>query len=281
MKNGLSLNLGLGGGFIAMKSEEINHQEEISSKQSETVMENPDSEDIHDEEHFLELSLRSLICEQEFSNAEESMRRRKIKRTLSVELGQIPEAISSSSNIKSSEAQSKNHMANNSSFGAEMTTEKEDGAARKKLRLSQDQAAFLEESFKAHSTLNPKQKLALAKQLNLRPRQVEVWFQNRRARTKLKKTEMDYEYLKRCCQMLTLENKRLQREVAELRLLRKNGATHPFYMHLNHSLCPSCRQDNISSSASVAIVTFNNNQPKSLAALLSKPGFGQIVTDRQ
>ncbi|KAA0043744.1 homeobox-leucine zipper protein HOX11 [Cucumis melo var. makuwa] len=54
-------------------------------------------------------------------------------------------------------------------------------AARKKLRLSKQQSAFLEESFKEHTTLNPKQKLALAKQLNLRPRQVEVWFQNRRA----------------------------------------------------------------------------------------------------
>ncbi|KAF3580733.1 hypothetical protein DY000_02035999 [Brassica cretica] len=53
---------------------------------------------------------------------------------------------------------------------------------RKKLRLSKEQALVLEETFKEHSTLNPKQKLALAKQLNLRTRQVEVWFQNRRAR---------------------------------------------------------------------------------------------------
>nr|DAD30033.1 TPA_asm: hypothetical protein HUJ06_031501 [Nelumbo nucifera] len=60
--------------------------------------------------------------------------------------------------------------------------EEENGMTRKKLRLSKEQSAFLEESFKEHNTLNPKQKLALAKQLNLRPRQVEVWFQNRRAR---------------------------------------------------------------------------------------------------
>uniref|UniRef100_A0A0D3HGM2 Homeobox domain-containing protein n=1 Tax=Oryza barthii TaxID=65489 RepID=A0A0D3HGM2_9ORYZ len=87
------------------------------------------------------------------------------------------------------------------------------GGSRKKLRLSKDQAAVLEDTFKEHNTLNPKQKAALARQLNLKPRQVEVWFQNRRARTKLKQTEVDCELLKRCCETLTDENRRLHREL--------------------------------------------------------------------
>ncbi|KAL5067457.1 hypothetical protein RYX36_018344 [Vicia faba] len=118
----------------------------------------------------------------------------------------------------------------------------ENGSTRKKLRLSKDQSAFLEESFKEHTTLNPKQKLALAKQLNLSPRQVEVWFQNRRARTKLKQTEVDCEYLKRCCETLTEENRRLQKELQELRALK---TTQPFYMQLpatTLTMCPSCER---------------------------------------
>ncbi|XP_076906074.1 homeobox-leucine zipper protein HAT9-like isoform X2 [Bidens hawaiensis] len=59
---------------------------------------------------------------------------------------------------------------------------------RKKLRLTKSQSALLEEAFKHHSSLNPKQKQELARELKLRARQVEVWFQNRRARTKLKQT---------------------------------------------------------------------------------------------
>ncbi|XP_078153563.1 homeobox-leucine zipper protein HOX3-like [Carex rostrata] len=90
----------------------------------------------------------------------------------------------------------------------------------KKLRLTKEQARLLEESFRQNHTLNPKQKEALAMKLKLRPRQVEVWFQNRRARTKLKQTEMECEYLKRCFGSLTEENRRLQREVEELRALR-------------------------------------------------------------
>ncbi|CAN0908428.1 Homeobox-leucine zipper protein HAT1 [Linum grandiflorum] len=69
------------------------------------------------------------------------------------------------------------------SSGRAGNSDEEDGdTSRKKLRLSKDQSAVLEDNFKEHHTLNPKQKSALAKQLGLRPRQVEVWFQNRRAR---------------------------------------------------------------------------------------------------
>lgn len=124
-----------------------------------------------------------------------------------------------------------------------ISDEDEDGNnARKKLRLTREQSALLEESFKLHSTLNPKQKQALAKQLSLRPRQVEVWFQNRRARTKLKQTEVDCEFLKKCCETLTDENRRLQKEVQELKKLK---LAQPFYMQLpaaTLTMCPSCER---------------------------------------
>ncbi|EOA27512.1 hypothetical protein CARUB_v10023652mg [Capsella rubella] len=126
--------------------------------------------------------------------------------------------------------------------------------SRKKLRLSKEQALVLEETFKVHSTLNPKQKLVLAKQLNLRARQVEVWFQNRRARTKLKQTEVDCEYLKRCCDNLTEENRRLQKEVSELRALKLSPH---LYMHMTPpttlTMCPSCERVSSTSSANASI----------------------------
>ncbi|XP_050204552.1 homeobox-leucine zipper protein HAT22-like [Mercurialis annua] len=139
--------------------------------------------------------------------------------------------------------------------------EDEDGNTRKKLRLTKQQSALLEESFKQHSTLNPKQKQALARQLNLRARQVEVWFQNRRARTKLKQTEVDCEFLKKCCETLTDENRRLQKEIQELKALKM---AQPFYMHMpaaTLTMCPSCeRIGGVGETASA-----KNNNPFSLA----------------
>ncbi|EXC42166.1 Homeobox-leucine zipper protein HAT14 [Morus notabilis] len=137
------------------------------------------------------------------------------------------------------------------------------GANRKKLRLSKDQSAFLEESFKEHNTLNPKQKIALAKQLNLRPRQVEVWFQNRRARTKLKQTEVDCEYLKRCCETLTEENRRLHKELQELRALKTSN---PFYMQLpatTLTMCPSCERVATTTTATTTAAAATNTSTNS------------------
>ncbi|KAA8518285.1 hypothetical protein F0562_015832 [Nyssa sinensis] len=130
--------------------------------------------------------------------------------------------------------------------------EEENRLSRKKLRLSKDQYVFLEESFKEHNTLNLKQKLALAKQLNLRPRQVEVWFQNRRARTKLKQTEVDCEYLKRYCETLTEENRRLQKDIQELRAFK---TSQPFFMQppaTTLTMCPSCQRVVSTSSTAAA-----------------------------
>lgn len=133
-------------------------------------------------------------------------------------------------------------MENNTSGHEDGDHDEGDGGAnnRKKLRLTKAQSGLLEEAFKLQPTLNPKQKQNLARDLNLRPRQVEVWFQNRRARTKLKQTEVDCEYLKRCCKTLTDENQRLRQEVQQLRAQKMSQ---PLYMPAAAlTMCPSCEQ---------------------------------------
>lgn len=57
-------------------------------------------------------------------------------------------------------------------------------------------------------------------------------------RTKLKQTESDCEFLKKWCEILKEENRRLQKEVQELKL---GGTRQPLIMHMTSSaLCPSC-----------------------------------------
>ena len=76
----------------------------------------------------------------------------------------------------------------------------------KKRRLTSEQVKFLEASFNMDLKLEPERKALIAKQLGLRPRQVAIWFQNRRARWKNKQLEHEYEALKLKYEALVKDN---------------------------------------------------------------------------
>ncbi|XP_010551522.1 PREDICTED: homeobox-leucine zipper protein ATHB-13 [Tarenaya hassleriana] len=86
----------------------------------------------------------------------------------------------------------------------------------KKRRLSVEQVKTLEKSFELGNKLEPERKLELAKTLHLQPRQVAIWFQNRRARWKTKQLEKDYEVLKRQAENLKAENEILRAQNQEM-----------------------------------------------------------------
>ncbi|KAL5207627.1 hypothetical protein ABZP36_032062 [Zizania latifolia] len=119
----------------------------------------------------------------------------------------------------------------------------DDDGARKKLRLTREQATLLEDSFHSHSILSHAQKHDLARQVELSARQVEVWFQNRRARTKLKQTEADCELLRRWCERLADENARLRHELARLRSSYTSSPVSRLAAAMATVVRPSCSDD--------------------------------------
>ncbi|KAL6554868.1 hypothetical protein OROGR_006126 [Orobanche gracilis] len=97
-------------------------------------------------------------------------------------------------------------------------------SSEKKRRLSVDQVKALEKNFEVENKLEPERKVKLAQELGLQPRQVAVWFQNRRARWKTKQLERDYGLLKANYDGLKLnfeklqhDNEALMKEIRELK----------------------------------------------------------------
>lgn len=140
----------------------------------------------------------------------------------------------------------------------------------KKRRLSADQVQFLEKSFEVDNKLEPERKIQLANELSLQPRQVAVWFQNRRARWKTKQLEKDLRTLKSSYNSLKLdydnllkENQKLNAEVISLTdklLLKKIGEKRKPKTKDTNQLrnvnclgvsVPSCKQEDLDSTNSV------------------------------
>jgi homeobox-leucine zipper protein len=67
---------------------------------------------------------------------------------------------------------------------------------KNKRRFSDEQIKSLESMFVSETRLEPRKKIQLAKELGLQPRQVAIWFQNKRARWKSKQLERDFSILR-------------------------------------------------------------------------------------
>uniref|UniRef100_A0A5B7AR57 Homeobox-leucine zipper protein n=1 Tax=Davidia involucrata TaxID=16924 RepID=A0A5B7AR57_DAVIN len=87
----------------------------------------------------------------------------------------------------------------------------------KKRRLRADQVQFLERTFEVENKLEPERKVQLAKELGLQPRQVAIWFQNRRSRFKTKQLEKDYDSLKASHDKLKADYDNLLKEKENLK----------------------------------------------------------------
>ncbi|XP_024377391.1 homeobox-leucine zipper protein HOX17 [Physcomitrium patens] len=121
--------------------------------------------------------------------------------------------------------------------------EDDDEGSSQKLRFTKAQLRVLEDTFQRLQRPNAHQKSTLAMELGVQTRQVEVWFQNRRARGKAKRNESDCEVLRQRCQDLIVENHHLnyliqsERMGYDSRHLTSNGG--PL---LRMALCNNCKK---------------------------------------
>ena len=86
-----------------------------------------------------------------------------------------------------------------------------------KKRLTKDQVAILETCFASNKKLESEQKFQLANELGVPPRQIAVWYQNKRARWKTQSLEHDYGTLQLKLENVFAEKKQLEKDVERLK----------------------------------------------------------------
>ncbi|CAA2953345.1 homeobox-leucine zipper ATHB-13-like [Olea europaea subsp. europaea] len=120
----------------------------------------------------------------------------------------------------------------------------------KKRRLNMDQVKTLEKNFELANKLEPERKFQLARALGLQPRQIAIWFQNRRARWKTKQLEKDYEALKKQFEAVKANNDALQAQnqklQAEILVLKKREPTESINLNKELEGSSSNRSENSS-----------------------------------
>ncbi|XP_042513875.1 homeobox-leucine zipper protein ATHB-13-like [Macadamia integrifolia] len=120
----------------------------------------------------------------------------------------------------------------------------------KKRRLNMEQVKTLEKNFELGNKLEPERKMQLARALGLQPRQIAIWFQNRRARWKTKQLEKDYDLLKKQFEAVKTDNEALQAHNKKLQteILALKGKEPTESINLNKETEGSCSNRSENSS---------------------------------
>ncbi|XP_047964195.1 homeobox-leucine zipper protein ATHB-52-like [Salvia hispanica] len=86
-----------------------------------------------------------------------------------------------------------------------------------KKRLNEEQVRLLEASFDAAKKLEPERKFQLARDLGVPPRQIAIWYQNKRARWKTQSLELDHGVTQVRLEAALADKRELEKEVDMLR----------------------------------------------------------------
>lgn len=121
-------------------------------------------------------------------------------------------------------------------------------ARNNKRRFSNEQVESLEIMFQSDSRPESKTKRAIAGELGLHPRQVAIWFQNRRARSRTKQIEREYSILKTSYDNLFSSVESLKKENQEL-YIQVNifyfcSSLYPRYWYSTKSSCILTKKKN-------------------------------------
>lgn len=118
-----------------------------------------------------------------------------------------------------------------------------------KKRLTQDQLHLLEMSFITNPKLEGDRKQELASKLGVPPKQVAIWYQNKRARCKIEAIELDYKAIQLQLQNVLAHNRMLQSEVSSL-TNELNQAHHLLCLASKPSAAPASASASASASTS-------------------------------
>ena len=152
-----------------------------------------------------------------------------------------------------------------------------------KKRLREDQVRILERSFTSNKKLEPERKLQLADELGIPPRQVAIWYQNKRARWRTQSLELDCGAMQLRLDAALAEKRQLEREVDRLR--RELGKANEMLFALDHKkstvICSVSSWDQEEEARSSSLCDVNNNSNNIDIKVQGNNGNNNVIVDDQ